>query len=111
MNVGQLIKVVGPVADARLSIGKRHERKIGRAAHFEHGEIRFGIDPDDFAGIALAIDGLDLHASGVIDDVVVSQDVPVGRDEETRSLSLHNSRNRAQLRLTELPEELLEGRG
>ena len=53
----------------------------------QQGQVGLGVGADDPGGELRLVDGQDLHLDGVLDHVVVGQDVAVGRDEKSRTLT------------------------
>ncbi len=52
----------------------------------EKGQVGLGIGPDDLGLEVLALEGRDRVLDRVLGDMVIGQDVAVGRDEESRPL-------------------------
>ena len=79
-----------PVANARILVSELDGGKclaIG-VNDLEQGQIGLGIGADDLGLPGLAVIGLDPDLGGVLDDVVVGDDVTIGRDEEARAHGL-----------------------
>src|SRR5690606_22541138 len=74
-----------PVADPRLGRFLEGDEREVRAFNLDDREVRAFIAPDD-AGLQLAfVREPDRDLGGVLDDVVVGDDVAVGRNEEART--------------------------
>ena len=55
---------------------------------FQEGEIRLGVGPDDLGLVFVPIEGRNRDLLGLLHDMVVRDDVPVGADKEARSEAL-----------------------
>ena len=75
-----------PDADgARIAERRPRERRSGRGADANHGEIRVGVAADEVRAQRAAVGQQDVEALGALDDVIVRQDEPVGREDDARS--------------------------
>src|SRR5208283_5422022 len=64
---------------ARVAPGRAGE--ILHAVNFEHGDVGERIGADEFRFQHAAIAGGDADVDRAVDDVIVGDDVPVGRDD------------------------------
>src|SRR6185437_7353424 len=69
-----------PVADARRGVGELDEGLVGEAVDLEHGQICALVGADDLGGLLRAVVENDRHLVGVLYDVVVGDEVAVGRN-------------------------------
>ena len=103
-----------PVTDAGILAGKLHVRKLLRSLDLEQSDVGPGVGADQRSRIFVA--ALERHGDvlGVLDHMVVGDEVPVRRNEEARALRERRVRTRravalAGLALAELLEEIVEG--
>ena len=76
-----------PIADARRVRGERDIGEIG-ALSLQKRKVGFAVDADHLGGHRLAVGGGDGHFRGMVDDMVIGDDVAVGRNEESGALRL-----------------------
>src|SRR5207244_4012872 len=76
-----------PIAHARRIAGELHPREVLAAFDLEESDVRAGIGPDYLRGVVLAIVGHDIDFGCLFDDVVVGNEISVGRNEEARALA------------------------
>ena len=94
----------------------RGERDIGEVAPLglQQRKIGLGVDADHLGGHGLAVGGGDGHVGSVVDDVVVGDDVAVGRNEEAGPLRLGEMMARGVIAVAvvighaEVAEEMIE---
>jgi len=102
-----------PVPDPGGLGGEGHERKIVPLG-FQERDISLAVDADHLRRHDLAVGGRDRHLRGVVDDVVIGDDIPVGADEESRALRHRRMAARpsvsfAMPRQSKMPEEVIKG--
>jgi hypothetical protein len=106
-----------PIADTRRVRSERDIGEIG-ALSLQKRKVGFRVDADHLGGHRLAVGGRDRHFRGVIDDVVIGDNVAVTRNEESRPLSLREMMPRRTVAAigavivipwrAEVPEEMIE---
>ena len=103
-----------PVANPRRLRGEAHIGEVA-ALSLQEREVRLAVDADHLGRHRLAVGGRDGHFGGVVDDMVVGDDVAVGRDEEPGPLRLRQMMARQAVavvvviaRHAEVAEEIIE---
>ena len=102
-----------PVTDARILFGKLHVRELLRGLDLEQSDVGPRVGADQRGRIFVAV--LERHGDvlGILDHMVVGDEVPVRRNEEARALRERRVRTcrvaaLAGLALAELLEEIVE---